>query len=235
MLNECLFMAHVLCLLGAVGLAHRLGSAALTSSMLLFSLLANVLVLKQVLLFSQIVTCTDAYTIASMVCLNVLREHFGSRAAKIALLSELGLMLLVCLLFTLHMAYLPSANDSMHQVYQQWLPAVTTLTLQSLLISALVQWLDYGLFDWLKTYRSTSSFVKRMLLSLFFSQFLDTLLFTFALAQAVDLQSFVSVFFWSYLIKCLTIICMGTLSSWLCEYANKLPSFLPSAVQPAQS
>lgn len=180
MSNEALLLLHLTLLLGSVFVALRLGKTSLILLFCLQVLLANLFVIKQITLFSFHVTCSDVYTIGSILTLNLLQEYFGKKAAK-----EATILLFISTLFFIgmsqaHLLYHPSQHDTSQLAFKAILDVSPKIMIISILISFFIARLDVELFAHLKRF----NFFKERLSSRFsvltlFTQFLDTCLFTF--------------------------------------------------------
>ena len=74
-MNESIFLFHVITILVFTLIAFRLGKTALGSWICIQALCANLLVLKQVVLFGLHVTCSDVFAIGGILRLNLLQER----------------------------------------------------------------------------------------------------------------------------------------------------------------
>jgi hypothetical protein len=81
-MNELIFILHTVFIsLTALG-ALYLGQAALVAFVCLQCVLANLFVIKQITLFSFTATCSDAFTIGSVLGLNLLQEYYGREITR---------------------------------------------------------------------------------------------------------------------------------------------------------
>ena len=164
---------------------------------------------KKIILFGIDVTGSDAFAVASILCINVLREQYDTRSTQEGMYACWLWMVLSALLFQLHLCFIPSASDSMHPHYQALFLPVSHLIFESLCIIIVIQYVDYLLFSFFKNFRISWSFQWRSSVSLLISQALDTALFTFVLSWQIPLV-FWEVFLWSYALKCVVILCLST-------------------------
>ena len=114
MLNEFIFILHIISvtILGLIAL--RLGKSALISIIALQCIVANIFVTKQIMLFGFNVTGTDVFIIGAELSLNLLQEFYGMQAAKKAIKISF-LMLLSFLVYSrFQLWYIPSQVDTMH-------------------------------------------------------------------------------------------------------------------------
>ena len=107
MLNELIFLLHIISvtILGLIAL--RLGKSALISIIALQCVVANLFVTKQIALFGFNVTGTDVFIIGAELSLNLLQEFYGTDSAKKAIKISF-LMLLSFLVYSIfQLWYIP--------------------------------------------------------------------------------------------------------------------------------
>jgi uncharacterized integral membrane protein (TIGR00697 family) len=208
-MNECLFAFHsiltILCCRGAL----FLGKEALQCWVILQPILANLFVLKQITLFGFDATSSDLYVVGSVLGLNYLQEFFGKESARLASKLSLYTLGFFVIASSVHLLYTPSAHDTAHTSYAALFSYVPRLVFASFATFWIVQRFDIFFFGLLQ--KTGLKLFFRNLLSLFVSQFLDTLLFTFLGLWNV-VASLFDVFFVSFLIKALSIVTLILLS-----------------------
>ena len=177
-MNEILFFFHLLIAIGFGWGALRLGPAALTAWAALQAVLANLFVLKQIVLFGFHITCSDVYAIGSVLGLNLLREYYGKESAKRALSICFWAMLFFAAMAQLHLWYEPSPFDTTQPAYHALLSPSPRLFGASLFVYFLVQQIDLKLFGALKNSFTAIPLVLRNGISLCCTQLLDTVLFS---------------------------------------------------------
>jgi hypothetical protein len=212
-MNECIFLFHIIIILAFTLISFRLGKTALGSWICIQALCANLLVLKQVVLFGLHVTCSDVFAIGGILSLNLLQEHYGPKVAQKIIKQCLCFMLFFAVLSQIHIFYIPSAQDTAQSAYQLLFAPAPRLLFASLLTFFIVQKIDVFVFARLKALMPSSSFALRTSLSLLFSQLLDTILFT-----CIGLYGLISSVFdmivLSFLIKALIIATLFPLTSF---------------------
>jgi len=177
-MNELLLLLHLLTV-GIFGLfAEKLGKEALTAWIALLALLANFFVLKQIALFGLNATASDVFAIASLFSLNRLQERFGWQASQRAISLSFFLLLFFGIMSQVHLLYAPSSCDFSQPSYSTLLSPSPRLFLASLISFFIFKKIDSFLYEFLKKKWEGKQPAMRNLLPLFFSQFLDTLLFT---------------------------------------------------------
>ncbi|MGR3973443.1 MAG: queuosine precursor transporter [Candidatus Rhabdochlamydia sp.] len=210
MINELLFFLQIGVVLFSVIAAHQLGKEALITLAIFLVLFANLFVLKQINLYGLCVTCSDAYVIGHLLCLNLLQQRYGFKAAQFVTTLSFGTMLLFSLVSQLHLSFNPSLSDTAHLHYQAILGITPRLLLASLVTFYTVQQLDIFLFNFLIKQLPQASWKMRSAISLTLSQGVDTALFTLLGLYGV-VESWTSIFWMSFAIKCCIIGAMTLL------------------------
>jgi hypothetical protein len=202
-MNEIIFLLHVLLILGVSLGALRMGKEALVALSALFCVIANVFILKQTNLFGLDVTCCDAYSVGSVLCLNLIQKYFGKSSAKQAM--HIAFISLVCfsLFAMIQLWYAPCNADSSSSHFVAILKSSPRITAASLVTFYIVQRFDIFLFGWLG----------KLTLSLLISQLLDTLIFSILGLYGL-VESVFDIFIMSFAIKCIAILIMGPLTAF---------------------
>ncbi len=199
-MNEIVFIVQVAVVVAAVMGARRVGKEAVVTLAVLLAIFANFFVLKQVRLLGWTVTCSDAYVIGHLMCLNLLQQEYGKVNAKSAMTLSFAAMLIFTLVSQIHLFFTPSGVDTSQGHYQALLGLAPRLMAASLATFYCVQRLDLFLFGKMPG----KSWKIRSALSLVVSQAADTLLFTLlGLYGVVD--NWVSIFWMSFGVKCAVI------------------------------
>ena len=221
MYNVGCFLLQLLMLAFGLAVAYCLGEAALVCFLFMQVILANLLVLKLVMLFGLEVTACDAYAISALIAVNLLRQFYGVRAVSRAVATSLVFTFLAAGAFVIHNSWIPSGHDTMHAHYAAVLNPVVGVFVISLIVSALVLALDGGLFHAFLLFFPEVSLLRRMFWSILISQAVDTFLFTlWALGPWV--VNFWTLFFWSYLVKVVTISLLVPMVLWGIECMRQL-------------
>ncbi|MCE5317467.1 MAG: queuosine precursor transporter [Parachlamydia sp.] len=213
-MNEILFFAQTLLILCFALGALKLGSSALTAWVAIQALIANLFVLKQITLFGFEVTASDAYAIGSLLGLNFLQEYFGREEARRATWICFFFMIFFTLVSQLHLLYQPSLADTSHPAFVAILSPAPRLLLASMSVFFLVQQFDIRFFAFLKDQLPQASFGLRTAIALVVSQFLDTLLFSFAGLYGI-VSSMVDIIILSFVVKLVVIFCFTSLVRWV--------------------
>ena len=178
-MNEILFIAHLAAVVAISYMARRLGRTALTCFVVLQSLMANLFVLKQVVLFGFEVTCSDVFSVGAIVALNLLQEDFDAAASRRAVLLSFFFMLFFVVMSWIHLLYIPSTTDYMHDAYRQVLGVAPRLMFASICTTIVAQAIDIRLFAYMKRCFPKALLSIRSGITISISQGVDTLLFTF--------------------------------------------------------
>lgn len=208
-MNEIIFFAQIFAVIAFALGALRLGKEALTAGAALQAVLANLLVLKQIDLFSLTVTCSDVFAIGCMASLNLLQEYFGKEASKRALWICFFSMFFFMMMSQIHLLYIPSALDTSQNAFMTLFSTTPRILFASLLVFFITQQIDLRFFSLLKNI----SLGFRSVLSLVSSQFLDTLFFTFIGLYGIIAHPWDVVFF-SFAIKLLIIFSITPFVAW---------------------
>jgi len=206
MCNELFFLIHVCSIAGFTLGSLLLGKEALTASICLMGILANVFVTKQIMLFGLPVVTTDVFMIGCILGLNMLQEYFGREAVKMAIIINTLLSLFYLGMSNIHLLYTPSSVDWADAHFQALLAPMPRIIIASISVYVLVQIIDALLYGFLKILFRGKYLVIRNVVSLASTQLLDTVLFSFAALYGV-VHSVLPIIIMSYTIKMLVIIC----------------------------
>lgn len=204
MINEFLFFTQALIVIGTNILGLRLGKEAIITLFCVQGLLANILTLKQITLFSLHVTTTDVFTIGSILSLNLIQEYFGKNSAQKAIFISLTTTLFYLAVTSLHITFIANSFDVMHPHYYAIFSYMPRIIIASLTTSTLVQFLDTYIFQFLQKLFKQQYFTLRTTISLVLSQIIDTCLFT-TLGMYGIVASIAHLIIVSLIIKLITI------------------------------
>ncbi len=205
-MNEIIFFTQALLIVCFALGALTLGQTALTAWVAIQALIANLFVLKQITLFGFNVTASDTFVIGSLLGLNFLQEYFGQEEAKKATWICFFFMLFFALVSQLHLLYRPSVDDTTQPAFVAILSASPRLLIASMSVFFLVQQFDILFFAFLKKVLSRWRFAYRAAIALVISQFLDTVLFSFAGLYGI-VASIADIIVLSFMIKLIVIFC----------------------------
>lgn len=213
-MNEFIFTIQVLLIFGFVFGALRLGSSALTALIAILALVANLFVLKQIDLFGFHVTASDTLAIGCLLGLNVLQEYFSKDEAQKATWICFFSMLFFTLISLLHLHYVPSPEDTTQGAFLTLLSPTPRLLAASMFVFFIVQRVDILFFAFLKNVLPHTRFALRVTISLIFSQFLDTVLFSFVGLYGI-VNSIIDIILFSFIVKLVVIFCFGSFTKWV--------------------
>lgn len=212
-MNELLFLLQTLLIIGfAIG-ALKLGRGALTAWVAVLALIANLFVIKQITLAGFHVTASDSFMIGSVLGLNFLQEYFGKEDARKATWITFFFLLFFAVVSQIHLLYEPSPYDTTQSSFQTILSVSPRLFIASMTVFFIVQQLDVAFFAFLKDRFPQRSFASRTTASLVLSQFLDTLLFSFAGLYGI-VGSIVDIIFVSFCVKLAAIFLISPFMRW---------------------
>lgn len=176
--NELIFVIHASLISASSLVCLRLGANALVSFVCTCCILANLFVIKQVTLLGLSATGADAFTIGAVLGLNMLQEYHGKQSAQTAIIINFFLLVFYAIMSHIHLAYLPSATDIMHEHFSCICAPMPRIVIASFTVYLIAQWCDYRLYGFLKTYWKNRFLLVRNYASLVITQLLDTVLFT---------------------------------------------------------
>ena len=221
-MNEALFTFHLLLCIAISWGACKLGRDGLLSWVVLQPILANLFVLKQISLFSMNVTCSDVYAVSAILGTNLLQEYYGVASAKKAVWLSFCAMLFFVAMGLIHLAYAPNGFDTTHASYQAILEQTPRLVIASIISFFCVQQVDIRFFAFLKNKLVNTGLRYRNCISLFVSQALDTLLFTFLGLWGL-VENLGDIFFVSFSIKCSLACLLALLSPQTKKESHDVP------------
>jgi uncharacterized integral membrane protein (TIGR00697 family) len=198
-MNEWLFLFHVIVVVGFALFSLRLGKKALIAFIALQGVLANLFVIKQMTLFGFSVTCSDVFAVGGILSLNLLQEYFGQKSAREASMISLLILVFFALMSQMHLLYVPASFDTTQGAFLTIFSPTFRIVAASITTLFLVQQVDVRLFPMFK-----GRLAVRVAFSLFCSQLLDTVLFSFLGLYGL-VESVFSVISLSFLIKCIVI------------------------------
>jgi uncharacterized integral membrane protein (TIGR00697 family) len=178
MTNEVIFLFQILAVALCTFIAFRIGREALMTWIALQGVMANLFVLKQIVLFHLQVTCSDVYAVGSFLSLNLLQEFYDAPFARMAIRASVIIQAFFLLMGQFHLGYVPSPSDTSHEAFTSILTLYPRICLASLFVFYLVQRLDVVIFQALKRAFPQASFAFRNGIGLVVSQVLDTVLFS---------------------------------------------------------
>lgn len=159
--------------------ALYLGKEALVAFICLVCIMANLLIIKQTMLFGFNATCADAFTIGATLGLNLLQEYFGRSITKKTIWINFFLLVFYAIMTQIHLAYAPSLADSAHSSFQAILGFMPRIVVASFTVYLIAQMVDYLVYGFLKRICADRFLIIRNYGSMLVSQLVDTVLFSF--------------------------------------------------------
>ncbi len=221
-MNEAVFLLQTLTISIAAFYALKIGKEALITLSVLYAILSNFFVLKQISLFGWNVTSSDAYAVGTLLSLNLTQQHYGKAVARKAVLICCFSSILFVLLSKIHLIYKPSSSDLSHPHFNALLTHAPRLLIASLTSFFLVQLLDVELYSYLQRNHSRMPSHSLQLISLLISQAVDTLLFTFLGLYGI-IQKIGPIILFSYIVKSITIVTIWSFSQIEQRWIRKHP------------
>lgn len=203
--NELIFLFHAFLTAFGVTCAFFLSKEALIALIAAYSILSNIFITKQIMLLGCHATATDAFTIGSVLGLNIINEYYGKKAAFTTLYGVFFANMALVLFSWLHLIYLPSEFDTCHTHFQYIFSSTPRIIIASLCAYLISQYIETHLYAWLKEKTNGSIFILRNCFTLPVSQFIDTILFTVIALYGIA-HNIADIIMISYAIKLLTII-----------------------------
>ncbi len=203
-INHVLFLAvtAILCLLNFA--LARLGADYLKAFFVVQGIIANIFIVKEVVLFGMTVTSTDPFIIGMLLSLNLLQEKFGSEQAMRTIYLFFSMTLIVPIVTTMLLFMQPAPTDLMQQHLVAIFGLVPRIMISSLVVGFFTMQLDRYLYSLLGKYFGKRLWIKNLLASSI-SQLFDTILFSY-LALFGVISDLYSMMLFSYAVKLLAII-----------------------------
>ncbi len=205
MINEFLFITHVIIVsIGALFFA-RLGKSALIAYISLLFLTANIFVIKQINLFNFCVTSADAFIVGISFSCNLLQEFWDKKYARQAIWISFASCITYMIIAKIIVAYQPADVDYTQIHFIHMTQNTIRITLASLIAYLITQTLDIYLYGAVKQLTNGKYFVARNYFSLTVSQLVDTILFSFLGLYGIVANIF-DILIVSFCLKLLAIV-----------------------------
>lgn len=206
-MNEVLFLLHVSWVSLIAFLCRKQSMTIQAVLMTTYALLGNLMVLKQMTLFGLSVTTADVYAVGVILVLNYIREAYNDEKVHQAMLYSFGSLVILALAAYFQISYIALASDEMSAAYLQIMARFPKIVIVSAVVYLVVQYIDNRLFSWMKRLSGDKWFIGRVMLSLVFSQVLDTVLFSIGALGDIAV-SILDIIVFSSLIKIICSIAM---------------------------
>ena len=151
MINEIIFFSHIIIMSLSTLVALRMGKEALVALISIQAVLSNLFVVKEVTHFGLASTGADAFTIGTVLGLNLLQEYYGREIAQKAIWISLFSLFFYGVVSQIHIYYIPHPHDTMDSCFKTILTSMPHIIVASFIVYFITQQLDYALFGILKT------------------------------------------------------------------------------------
>ena len=206
MINELLFITQTIIISMSVLIALALGQSALIAFVCVQCILANLFVVKQIVLFGFAATSSDVFTVGAVLGLNLLQEYYGRAITRLTIWINFFLLSFYAIISYIQLAYLPHSTDTMHKHFVPLLQTLPRIVIASFIVYLLSQFADYALYGFLKKIFHKRFLILRNYLSIFLTQLLDTVLFSILGLYGI-IDNIGEVIIMSYTVKIVAIIC----------------------------
>lgn len=208
MLNELLFLSQIFIISLCTLIFAIFGKEALTAFVGLLFVMANIFVIKQINLFNWTVTSADIFIIGISFSINILQEFWGKNYAQKTVVTSFALSLFYLIIGKCIIAYQPALIDDAHGHLAFVMENTSRIVIASFISYLITQFIDIQVYGYLKEKTHGKYFTMRNYFSLCFSQFIDTILFSFLGLWGI-VANITDIIVVSYAIKLLTIVCMS--------------------------
>jgi uncharacterized integral membrane protein (TIGR00697 family) len=222
MINEFIFILHVIFVTATLLLSIPFGVAGLTAVITVQAIIANIFVVKQTVLFGLMTTCAEAFTVGSTLGLAFITQNYGTqKAAKTLAITLLNLIFWGCVT-KIHLSYAPLGQDGIHDACLSLFSHAPRIIIASFCAYAIAETCNYLIVAALK--RWTGSF-RPMICTSFaalVSQLIDTTLFAFLALKGI-VADLTHVIMACYAIKVIAILCINPFL-YCTRFLFKLPA-----------
>lgn len=215
--NELIFFGQVTLIALTCIVSSLRGIEGLSAFVSLQWIIANLTTSKQIKLFGLHAVASDPYAVGATLALNIIVERFGAFKARHAINIALLLTIFWAIVCLIHIAYVPSEFDTSHAHYFAILKTTSRGAFASVLAFYFSQLVDTAIYQSLKTNLSVIPTSIRSAMSMSVSQFLDTVIFTYAALYGVVEYPW-HIITVSYLIKIIAIITMTPLAALVARW-----------------
>lgn len=190
MINELIFFSHIVIMSLSTLVALRMGKEALVALISVQAVLSNLFVVKEVTHFGLASTGADAFTIGTVLGLNLLQEYYGRDIAQKSIWISLFSLFFYGVVSQIHIYYIPHPHDVMDVHFKAILTSMPHIIAASFVVYFITQQLDLFLFGVLKTFFQGKYLVFRNYCSVFLVQLVDTILFSFLALYSIPFLGF---------------------------------------------
>ncbi len=178
-MNELIFFLHIISIVVATFLALKFGKSALVGLICLETVLSNLFVLKQMTIFGLNATCSDVFVIGIVLGINLLQEYFGIEfSRKTIKISFFAIFFYLSMSF-IHLSYIPSQHDWAHILFNEILRFAPRIVMASMFAYFVSLRFNASFYALLNEKYDGKYLVLRNIISIIFTQLIDTILFVF--------------------------------------------------------
>ena len=204
MINEIVFLIHIMLICLIVTGAYRLGQHALISVIALLCVLGNLFVLKQTILFSLNATCADAFAVGATIGIALLHNRWGQELAhKSTIINFYAMAAYTTTTFT-QLWYHPAPFDTMNDHFIPLLSPAPRIIIASMCAYFIAQQTTIYLQKYVKNTTLNNYSLATNYLILFTAHLLDTIVFSFIGLYGI-VHNIADVMIISMVIKTITI------------------------------
>jgi len=203
-MNNLIFILHTIIISLITIISSRLGEKFITSTLVIFGILANLFVLKQIDLFSMQVTSSDVFIVGISLGLNLIQDQFDQKTAQKTVWISFWGLLIYTILSQFQIWYIPNQLDCTNLHFVNLLSLAPRLTVASLISYLISQTIDVKLYAYLKDKLANQPGLIRNYLSIAISQLADTIIFSLIGLSGLNYNLFHIILF-SYTIKLFAI------------------------------
>jgi len=203
--NELIFFLHSFFVSCAVVFGAYWSKECLISIIALFSVISNAFILKETVLFGFVATCTDSFTIASTVGLNLLHQKYGYQEAQKTVFISFLCLVLYMIVGQIHLAYQSVGTPIINNAFFTLLSTSPRIICASLFVYYISQSIDCILYRWLENHSYFKKFQSKNIISTALSQLVDTVLFSYLALYGV-IDAIENIILISYSVKLMAFI-----------------------------
>lgn len=178
MFNSLLFIIAVIVVLAFVLVVFRWGHVGLSGLVMVLAVLANIYVVKGMVLFGLNATGGNIMYAAIFFCTDLLSEFHGKKAARTAVWMGFAAAFFFLVTSQITLAFQPADYDIAHDALVTIFALTPRIVIGSLIAYVISQNIDVTIFHWIKTKTGGRHLWLRNNGSTWISQLVDSIVFT---------------------------------------------------------